>query len=844
MVDFSKIKRSDENRGRGPIHPIEIFERLPSLDNSPNDLWRGQAEALETWHKFRTDLDVLIALNTGAGKTIIGLLIGQSLINEGIENVIYCCATIDLVRQTADEARKIGLPCTTRTEKAYSDDQFESGKTFCVTTYQALFNGHSSLRRKHFPGAVIFDDAHVAESMLRDAVTLRIDSRKQPEAFGNLAALFEDHFKEIGKRAQYRDAVGTQNPTVLMASPGAVNARSAEIANLIERATTPKNDPEGNAYVLPYLSDRIDRCAVVFGNGICEITPPFLPSRALDVFDARLRRIYLSATLQCRTDFVRAFGRVPERIVEPKNDAGNGERLILNGDRITGGASKLLPKSLVSAHKVVIAVPSYPAAERWSDIAVPPPTREFSASLSAFRESKKPGAFLLVARVDGIDLPHDTCRIMILDGLPAGASLFERYLWEYVDLKNLSATKIANRIAQLFGRINRGRNDYGAFLTYGYDLNVWLANDRNVALLPDLLQQQISLGRDVQDNLDENSPREVRSLIEQVLSRDAGWIEFYGSNIEKGRLDEQEVAKALELDKGMMEAAAVCAEYARCAWEGEFDQARKTLEDSIEAIGRTDSRLAGWVNIWLAGCYEHEGDVDSAQAAYQRARKQLGVNFIPPRLIPRERGVEPVPLSPLGSEIEQIASTTSADAFQREMKRLRRSLSDLDGAKPHPMEESVRALGELLGFAASRPDNDQGGGGPDVLWESRESKHCLGLELKTDKQAPANYRKKDDIGQGHDSLEWIATNRTDQECLGLIFVGPEGRCTDDANPSKEMWLTPPSALMELRDDVFAIIDDIRRAVPLERRNLIVEKCNRPEWSLPDIFKRIRGRQLE
>ena len=52
--------------------------------------------------RYETEQDVLITLNTGAGKTIVGLLIAQSLVNEKIENVIYVCSTIDLVFQTAD----------------------------------------------------------------------------------------------------------------------------------------------------------------------------------------------------------------------------------------------------------------------------------------------------------------------------------------------------------------------------------------------------------------------------------------------------------------------------------------------------------------------------------------------------------------------------------------------------------------------------------------------------------------------------------------------------------------------------------------------------------------------
>lgn len=112
LFDFSKLGRVA--RAPKAQHPIEIFERLPNLPGTPNDLWRGQTEALNGWHAARTKNDVLIGLNTGAGKTLAGLLIGQSLVNEGVENVVYVCATIDLVNQTAREARRIGLGSTTR----------------------------------------------------------------------------------------------------------------------------------------------------------------------------------------------------------------------------------------------------------------------------------------------------------------------------------------------------------------------------------------------------------------------------------------------------------------------------------------------------------------------------------------------------------------------------------------------------------------------------------------------------------------------------------------------------------------------------------------------------------
>jgi superfamily II DNA or RNA helicase len=65
-----------------PTDPYEIFARRPSLPGAPNDLWGGQKEALQGWVKTRKERDVLISLNTGSGKTMLGCLIAQASANE------------------------------------------------------------------------------------------------------------------------------------------------------------------------------------------------------------------------------------------------------------------------------------------------------------------------------------------------------------------------------------------------------------------------------------------------------------------------------------------------------------------------------------------------------------------------------------------------------------------------------------------------------------------------------------------------------------------------------------------------------------------------------------------
>lgn len=231
-MDFSRLGRLASSPK--PMHPIKIFEKLPNLPGTPNDIWRGQAEALNRWHEERHRRGVLIALNTGAGKTLVGLLIAQSLVNEGVENAIYVCATIDLVRQTALQVHQVGLEYTIRIDGKYNNDLFESGRSFCVTTYQALFNGLSRIRRIHFPGAVIFDDAHVAETMLRDAISLRISSQTDTTLYHELCALFGPHFDDLERHGEFRDATGGAQSTIVLAAPGEVRERSKQMLALFE----------------------------------------------------------------------------------------------------------------------------------------------------------------------------------------------------------------------------------------------------------------------------------------------------------------------------------------------------------------------------------------------------------------------------------------------------------------------------------------------------------------------------------------------------------------------------------------------------------------------------------
>ena len=836
-MDFSKL--GSTKKKSLPTNPIKLFETLPNLENTPNDLWRGQYEALTGWEDARNKQDVLISLNTGAGKTIVGLLIAQSLINEDIENVIYICSTIDLVRQTAAEADRIGIDYTLRVQQQFSNDLFETGKAFCITTYAALFNGYSALRRRHFPGAIIFDDAHVAENLLRDAFTIQIDSRAHADLFNEIAELFRPHFEELGISGQYENTLDLSNYSTSFVAPNGLYSRRIRLLEILRRHNVKNNNDF--KYQFAWLEDHLNACAAIFRRGVFELTPPFLPSQALDIFGRKVRRVYLSATLESIVDFIRAFGRKPDTTITPSNDAGNGERLFINGQKIKKGFGPEFAKSLVKNRKAVIAVPDYHQASVWEKLTEPPTTDDFSDVLNAFRNANN-GAFLLVSRVDGIDLPHETCRIMIVDGIPLGSSLLERYQWEVLQMNNVHRTRIANRLAQLFGRINRGRNDYGAFLTEGSELNKWLATDRNLALFPALLQQQILIGREIQTGFDVKRQSDAIELIDRVLKRDKDWLDYYQREVKLVELDQDQLERH-NIAEPFLEAAALSeAEYATAMWRGDPKKARRELEKTVDETTKHDTLLGGWHALWLGAAYDLEDDRDSAFIAYGHAMRRLGQSLV----LPRPAGgkisaVQTHNRNPFGHALCDILSYSHGNKFEEEFSKLRQALELIETGSPNQAEVGVRALGEILGYTATRPDNDEGTG-PDVLWRDEVSLRMVGFELKTDKGEQATYFKKD-ISQGHDHLEWMKQNHGEHQTLGLLYVGHEGSVDSKANPSIKMGLCTIESMRALCSKVIALIQDLRNETPLERIPAISKASKSDEWDMETVLMRLWDKTL-
>lgn len=134
VLDLKRLKAG--NSSKKQIDPRKIFttlKRSPRFKR-PSD---EQGDVLDAWYAARTQQSVTLKMNTGSGKTIVGLLCLQSCLNEGKGPAVYVVPDNFLITQVVAEAGDLGIAVTEDIESA----TFLSGESILVINVWKLFNG-------------------------------------------------------------------------------------------------------------------------------------------------------------------------------------------------------------------------------------------------------------------------------------------------------------------------------------------------------------------------------------------------------------------------------------------------------------------------------------------------------------------------------------------------------------------------------------------------------------------------------------------------------------------------------------------------------------------------------
>lgn len=824
--DFSKIK--PRKKEALPVDPIELFQKLKVSDPGINDLWLAQGDALRKWHDNRLKDDVGIVLNTGAGKTLVGLLIAQSLVNETRNKVLYACSSIQLVEQTAEKAKGYGLDVTTYFHREFSNDLYGRGEAPCITTYQALFNGRSRFFREDV-SAIIFDDAHAAEHLLRDHFSLRINRNTFPGVYSELMALFKGYHDKCGKAGSYAELEDPACQRLFLIPPFEIGVQRSELLRILHGANL--QDNQNTTFAWEHIRDHVDTCCVLISGSDITITPPFIPVLSLPYFQKGRRRVYLSATLAASDAFARTFGKVPDDVAAPSTTAGECERLVIIPSQIgTDQDDTEIAKQLISDKKALVLVPTYARAAKWQDMVSPPPRQQVTQAVREFKGDAGTPKLLLAARYDGVDLPGDTCRVMVIDDLPMGVGPLERYMWEQLGLANTLRTAIASRIVQSFGRISRGMSDHGVVLLTGRRLVDWVLVPKNRAVLPPFLQKQIALGDAVSEQAD--NTEELAAAATQCLTRDESWITAYNEFMASAEPEDSDVNTDLLTRLAKSEA-----EYGLLMWQREYQDAARVLASTLEDAFSLSASTGAWHCMWLGTAYQFLGDDDAAQEMFVRAHASQRNIAAYPREVETKQG-EAIPQQIV--EVDQQLKIL-ADGTIIMPRALNADLAHLDGTGTSGQtEEALRALGQYLGLEATRPDKEFRTG-PDVLWVA-EGMPALCMEVKTDKNSTSRYQKKE-VGQLSDHVQWVKDNIGVQEIVP-VFVGPIVGVTDNANPSDEYLVIELEQFRDLAERLkAALADAAREALPITLRSTLFKVFSQRELIWPDCLDTLEKPRL-
>lgn len=460
MIDLSKLELNTPFRDN-EIDPIKIFNSL-TLRGEIEGLFGPQQEALATWQNCRADSDVLFSLNTGGGKTLVGLLAAQSLVNETRGKVVYVCPTNQLVQQTAAMAADCGIRVATYAKQTWRDkDLFDSFHSCCVTNYHAVFHGFSKFASEGVRG-IIFDDAHVAPSIIRECFSVKVATTHP--AWGKLMSIFRDYFESSTFAVRFSRFIkpsGKFQPGVLFVPGWFIYRRRNDIIEALESGGVAQ---EQTKYAYAHLSDHLAQCAFFISQREIEITPTVLPTHKLPYFRQGVRRIYMTATLPTRYESIRTFGLAKAKVIAPAGKAGAAQRLFIfaNGEGDEDAYKEV--RRLADSRKAVIITPSGTAAEKWGDYAKLYDSNIGNEAILAFKNETEPIKIIFAALYDGIDLPGKSCNVLILDGLPRGSSLHDHFLEGALDVCSFRAANIASRTTQSIGRIFRSNTDHGVVI--------------------------------------------------------------------------------------------------------------------------------------------------------------------------------------------------------------------------------------------------------------------------------------------------------------------------------------------------------------------------------------------
>lgn len=787
-IDFSKLTSTFNQT---VIEPRDIFMALPKKANIygyPRDV---QTEVWKQWFAKRNEKNTIIKMNTGSGKTVVGLTILQSCLNEGKGPAVYVVPDNLLREQVIEEATKLGI----RVTSDEGDYYFRNKEAILVINIHKLVNGMSvfGLRQSNNIkiGSIIIDDVHACLDTIEKQHTIFI---KNNQNLYKKIIECVSKYQEVNDSQSFYDITDRKDPRYSYLVPFWIWQK--ECKNVYKHISDPKyKDEEVSLFKLPLMRDNWKTANCVISARGIEITLKGTPISKITSFEEAQRRIFMSATLADDSVLISSMGlKIADisNIITPEKANDIGERLMIFPKFLNPNISDEEIKdkifNLATQYNVVVLVPSQERAQFWNESksvqvqVLSSGLDNIQSGVDKLKSGEFKGLTILVNRYEGIDLPDDACRVLVIDGLPNMRNELEIAIRGINPNDKRLCREQIQKIEQGMGRGIRSNNDYCSIVLIGDKLADVIVNQEGKDFFSSATLEQWNLSKSLWNQLMKTSEKpsldEIFELTKYIFQRDEGWITASKSALSKvvysknGNVDSLVVALREAFEEERLE---------------NYEKSFTIIEKQKNIIN--DKKTKGLLMQYMAE-YRNFINPVSAQEILLSAR-----DFNPMVLKPKT-GIQ---LSKFDSSTKEQAVNVKKYIENNKLYNNKYTIkvdSILADFKfsDEPAEKFERALDdlmEIIGISAFRPEVEYGGKAPDNLLSLEDSEYVI-IECKN--RTTTDKISKADCAQLLSSIQWFKNSYFKSSKIIPVMIHNSYIFSTEASPSPEMRIMTPKLL--------------------------------------------------
>lgn len=838
---FVGIDRADESADT----PVDLYDRLVRRSGSSSSLWAHQSAMLSAYSdKFVDDRDVALELPTGTGKTLVGLLVAEWYRRTKNCAVLYACPTVQLAESVVEAATKEGIRASLLVGSHHSWDPRQAQKYFAteqiaVTTYSSVFNTNPQIGS---PGLIIFDDAHAAEQYVAEAYSLSVKSIDDPIRYKQLVdavrpsldGVFYEQCVSSNVTHSSRDIrliVPLQNPTT-----------RKHLVDVIA-----KLDSE-QVYPARMIRPGISSC-LIYVSPADILIRPYLPPTHINSPFANAKHIYLSATLGNSGELERSFGvsrikRIPLPATAGKPESGR--KFFVFPTLTEDGDSESITKRIIEIGKKAVVITSdRKTATKVASAVSPDPSYEigdssFSQSvLNGFRSADH-GVLPLAGRFDGIDLPGDSCRVIVLVRQPGQASLQERFMLERAGIFGPLGTRVRSRFTQAAGRCTRGQSDHAVVVVYDSDLVSYLSRELASHSLEPSLAGEVRFGIKNSEVGDDNN---TIDNVTEFLEQSDAWFDVAEPALREV-IDRERAT--WEGESGDLRSAVNYEVRAfHAAWDGSLELAVaegvKTLNELARVEGSEPFRafISVLSSTWASDVDEAvgRGPAESQQLMEDGIRLSRNAPWLRDIATGADRSKSEAPADAIG--IDAITRLLAPGAQGPVARQLEQMTDDLAATQHEKFEAGLVSLGTFLGADSEKP---VGEGRADAAWRWGQHQWLI-LDAKSEHK-PSGQVSQGDIRQVNTQIRDYAGDLGVEAPVqsASIIVSPKSavHTTASATPEPHVHLIDLDIVRSTARRLRGVWEEMLAGASISdsaaRRALVSKKMNDAGLLATDVFE--------